>query len=1114
MDAEQRADALDTRRSFCVSAPAGSGKTELLIQRFLALLARVERPEQVLAITFTRKAAAEMQARVAQALDGAVRQLPVAHEHDLVTRKLAVAALAAGERQGWQLQRDAAALNIKTIDSFCAGLTRQMPVLSRFGGQATPTEDAQELYREAVRDLLALIDSGGALATDLRALLLHFDNNWDRLETLLVSMLARRDQWQDYTGAHMAPQDAERRLLDTVQRVVEERLGEVSLLLDPWEGELGALLGYARSNLGYPAESALPPITLGAVNRWREVAELLLTSTDGWRKTVNVAQGFPPGKGEATEWKDRHKALTSELAQLPGLLEELAMLKALPDMGHNGSSWALVLHLSHILPNLAACLLLVFRRRGLVDYSQIAQSALDALGDDNAPTELALKLDYRIEHILVDEFQDTAINQYTLVSRLSRGWAEHNELHPERPRTLFVVGDGMQSIYGFRNANVGLFLRAQAEGFNGVRLEPLVLQSNFRSRPGIVDWVNDTFSLAFPAENNHRRGRVSFSPAIAVKSADGTQPAVSMHAFTGDGAIAAEARFTASCIAAALAEPGSGSIAVLGRSRGQLTATLAALREQGISYAAQDMDPLESAFAIVDLMSLCRALANPADRVAWFALLRAPWCGLSLADLQLVAGWGEHPNLGYPLQTFSDPALAQALSADGASRLAHLVHAIQWAASRRDRLALRAWVEQTWLRLGGPACIADSTGLRDADTFFALLERADAEGVGLDPHWLQQRLTRLFASGDRPDARVQVMTLHKAKGLEFDRVFIPALAARPRSDSRPLLLWDDYIGSGGERGFLLAADDHCEKGEPSLYNFLLRNEKEKSDMEAIRLLYVGATRAISRLQLSACLQREGTADDSLTGPVKSPAASSLLHTIWPTFRSAMRVHEEQLGEDFAAATRPAQGLWRLCQAPAAAPSNPYSQGAGNIPERARNRVDRHVGTVVHRALEELAQQRQLPEALDERLLARWRELLRSLGLHGPELGLALERVEALVSSTLADREVGRWLLCSGHPEAAVELPLTRVTADGGISDIIIDRTFIDRDSGQRWIVDYKTSQPPAGEALAEFLARERTSYRQQLLDYRDALAGFAPGPVRCALYFCALAHLEELVMAQ
>ena len=131
-DQTVRREAIDPSRSFCVSAPAGSGKTELLTQRLLALLARVDRPEQVLAITFTRKAASEMALRVIEKLDQAREAIPVTAEHERQTRELALAVIDHAARKKWRL--DDTTLNIRTIDSFCHELTRQMPILSGTGG--------------------------------------------------------------------------------------------------------------------------------------------------------------------------------------------------------------------------------------------------------------------------------------------------------------------------------------------------------------------------------------------------------------------------------------------------------------------------------------------------------------------------------------------------------------------------------------------------------------------------------------------------------------------------------------------------------------------------------------------------------------------------------------------------------------------------------------------------------------------------------------------------------------------------------------------------------------------------------------------------------------------
>ena len=245
-DQHQRRRALDPLRSFCVTAPAGSGKTELLIQRFLTLLARVELPEEVLAITFTRKAAAEMRARIVDALERALDDQPPADAHSALTWTLARQALENDRQQGWELLAGPARLNIKTIDGYCAGLTRQMPVLSSFGGAVAPVDDARPYYLEATRAMLELLESSHAVAADLADIMLHFHNNWPRLENLLVSMLARRDQWLAYIGVDLHADSAEQSLQDSVRTLVQDCLQSLGAKLGAYQGEIMDCLDYSR----------------------------------------------------------------------------------------------------------------------------------------------------------------------------------------------------------------------------------------------------------------------------------------------------------------------------------------------------------------------------------------------------------------------------------------------------------------------------------------------------------------------------------------------------------------------------------------------------------------------------------------------------------------------------------------------------------------------------------------------------------------------------------------------------------------------------------------------------------------------------------------------------
>lgn len=202
VDAAQRAEALDARRSFIVEAPAGSGKTGLLTQRFLRLLSEVERPESIVAMTFTRKAAAEMKERIHNALLDAETGQIAADGHKEATRQLALAALAQDRLKGWNLLADTSQLQVQTIDSLCAMLTRQMPVVSEFGGVGKVVEDARDLYRLAARETLRNLTEGDEAGKALfRRVVLHFENDMSRLEKQVANMLQKRDQWDFLTSS-------------------------------------------------------------------------------------------------------------------------------------------------------------------------------------------------------------------------------------------------------------------------------------------------------------------------------------------------------------------------------------------------------------------------------------------------------------------------------------------------------------------------------------------------------------------------------------------------------------------------------------------------------------------------------------------------------------------------------------------------------------------------------------------------------------------------------------------------------------------------------------------------------------------------------------------------
>src|SRR5205085_4777358 len=188
------------------------------------------------------------------------------------------------------------------------------------------------------------------------------------------------------------------------------------------------------------------------------------------------------------------------------------MLLRAPAEKYTDEQWQTLSAMLELLPRAAAHLKLVFAERGETDFSEVAQGAVRALGTADSPTDLLLALDTRIRHILVDEFQDTSYSQWELLERLTAGWTMEGELR-DSGRTLFLVGDPMQSIYRFREAKVALFLQAWDAGLGSVKLERLTLTTNFRSQAGLVDWYNASFPAILPAEADPASRAVPYSRA-------------------------------------------------------------------------------------------------------------------------------------------------------------------------------------------------------------------------------------------------------------------------------------------------------------------------------------------------------------------------------------------------------------------------------------------------------------------------------------------------------------------------------------------------------------------------------------------------------------------------
>ncbi len=1132
--------------SLIVEAPAGAGKTELLTQRYLKLLQTVNAPEEIIAITFTNKAAAEMRLRILDSLIAAANQTPPPQAHKQITYDLSQAALQQAQLHNWQLIENPSRLRIFTIDSLCAHLARQMPLLSRFGAQPQVSDDASILYAQAAEQTLALLEHaehGNVVKTALR----YVENNAAQLTGLLINMLQKRDQWLGYSTAHHEIDTAQ--LQDTLDCLITTGLTDaVNALPLALQLALMPVARFAASqrptslNIDCLLDWQLPlTATPDDLGQWRAVAELMLTATGDPRKEggLNIKCGFP-----ATDEGRAHKKRLVELIAAINDTFALHAIRNLPDSTENNSGWQMIAALSKLLNLAVAQLWLVFQQAGEVDFVEIAQRASQALGgnladESEAPTDLALKLDYQIQHLLVDEFQDTSPSQIKLLEQLTRGW------QADDARTLFCVGDPMQSIYRFRKANVSLFINATTRGIGDIRLQRLQLYRNNRATPQIVDWINQTFAPLFPEFDDESQGAVSYRPSITDASKYNKNSGVEVHAIIKNDATEPAKQLEAEAVIAIIqreraANPAA-KIAVLVSAKNHLTHLVTTLRRShtDIKFQALEIEALAGRQIVQDLLALTHALHHRADRVHWLAVLRAPWCGLTLYDLHALAGSNHHATIW---QLMQDDELVSQLSSDGQARIQHVRAIFEEAFQSQGRTSTSRWVRGVWLMLNGAACLWEQADVIDVQAFFKCLDGLDKRNQ-FSPERMHSEIEKLFAAPDAQGENLQMMTIHKSKGLEFDTVILLGLgtATGGNNNEKPLLLWEKvsvhknmYKNTGKHAGSyteLLAAPfipkgarEGQDSTHVSVYDFLAAREKVRDSNEDARVLYVAATRAERKLHLVGFAGKNK--DDEF-----KPAANTPLALLWPAVShyfdelklndlkpndfkpndlklANLDIHEKAIGiEDDIANFTPQLVRLKQLQIPAALQTkNKIASDSSFVYSKtdSTNSLEADTGILAHRYMEIIAQQglETWPLTRISSLKPAMQYWLRQLGYSENEVLAAAERVHKLLTVTLNSAD-GQWVLKT-RTQANVELALTSLQ-NGEVKNYIVDRTFVEDDT--RWIVDYKTTE--LADAWLKTLQNTAENYRQQLDKYSILFANEAL-PIKRAILFMHNGKLVSL----
>ena len=1140
-----RDQALDVTNSFIVQAPAGSGKTELLTLRYMKLLVTCEQPEEVLAITFTKKAASEMRDRIIRSLNWCQECISQAYEPESEIENLRLdigkEVLAKDAKLGWQLLDSPSRFRVQTIDSFCFYLAKQLPILSQVGGDPQLLENIDLCFREAIRNTLAYLETDSSIATDIETLLVHLDNDIARVEDLLANLLQQRDQWTNHLFKLNVPgRTGDEDLQTNVSEWITESLTSARELLLAEEELLIRLFNHAiayrieSGNLSLPnfkPLKTLPGIEHNELESWHLLLGLLLTqdtSKPKWLSAAQAKHGFPAKTvGDAefkainAELKEQRLQLIESFSENPEILEALNYVRLLPSPDIDKDQWHFLSSVFNLLHHLSGELYIAMQHLGVVDYTQISNSAMLALGEEDNPTDIALALDHVIRHILVDEFQDTSYFQLILLEKLTAGWENSDN------RSLFLVGDAMQSCYGFRNANVGIYLDVWENGLRTVALNTLRLTANFRSQANIVNWVNQVFAASFPAQIDISRGAVPYSAADALHSPIEKQSVcTSVVTFEKEDkwlADQAEAAAVVARVQTLYQEYPEDDIAILVRNRGHLSLIVQGLREAELKWTATDIDRLNSLAVIDDLMSITRIILNPGDRLAWVAMLRAPWCGLGVSDLHELANHKyDELDIWSAIQQFASITLLS----DRAQRvLPPFIQIMQYMLSMRGRRSLRHTTEAIWNLLRGPSVCTSALELESAQRFFSLLNEKERAGGITNFSEFEEAVDAAFvpSSASTDTSRLHLLTMHKAKGLEYDHVILPALNRGTRGDEKPLLAWHERLNQHGDNRLFMAGLTATGTSDSKLYQLLRHEQKQKNQLESTRLLYIAVTRAKKSASLFASLGL----DDS--GELLSPASNGLLAKIWDVIADTsdltlsnandLATDTGLSGSDDNELTSPTpirrlDPPLQLEQEERSIIQQQVEQLQTNDEQRdsieeSRFELESLKGVLIHKCLEHYIQTDDKEQFLQSipAMHSYWQLKLRSLNLSTEESAAVIQSIEKNVLETVKHTDLA-WLFNNELQDSSCELPLSRVSK-GYLHNRIVDRSFVDADD-VRWIIDYKTGEPGKNTSLEAFIEEQKLKYKEQLDYYEAMFRDMESRPVKKALLLTAIPQLVEL----
>ncbi|MDA0786996.1 MAG: double-strand break repair helicase AddA [Proteobacteria bacterium] len=1107
VSARQREGA-DAGVSAWVSASAGAGKTRVLRDRVLRLLLAGVAPQRVLCLTFTKAAAAEMARRInAELGDWAVLEDVALGKRlsDLLGTDPPEDAARRARQLFARVLEAPGGMKIMTIHAFCQSVLRRFPleagVVPHF--QVMEERDAGELLEDAKAELLAsahMDDGDLGLAVATVAGRVHEMRFPDLLNEISRARAPFADMLQDFGG------------LDGVRARIAEIL-DVAPDTDPAAVLAGAC---AEDAFDGPALRNAVEVLAGGSKTDKERAALVgdwlagaaaprVEGFDAYALAYLTKQGEMRAKLATKPILDRHPDVDEALhAEGERVLAVYELLRK-ADLYQANSA----------LVRLAAELVARYEARkaasGRLDYDDLIARTRTLLRGNGAAAWVLFKLDGGIDHVLIDEAQDTNPEQWDVVLALveeffaGRGAGDEATAAAGLPaRSVFAVGDAKQSIYSFQGADpsrfdaVRKFLEARAAEARRV-WKNVALDFSFRSSRPVLEAVDRVFATTpagtgvvdpgTPVQHtplrNKAAGRVEIWPPLVVEKLDDPEPwKPPVDPVTRAGAMEQLAELiairTADWLASGemLESQGrpieAGDIMVLVRQRGDFVEALVrAFKARNVPVAGVDRMVLSEQIAVMDLLALGAFLLLPEDDLTLATLLKSPLIGLNEELLfELAHGRGQ----ASLWQTLAQRRDAHALFAEAHDLLSGLLARVDF--ERPYELYAGA------LARGGRARLFARLGPDAADPIDEFLslaltyERSHAPTLQGFLHWVAAGQAEVKRDLDQTSGAVRVMTVHGAKGLEAPIVFLPDTTRLPRV--LPNILWGEDA-RGAYFLWLPRADDADARA------LALREQvRARRDEEYRRLLYVAMTRAEERLYVCGWnAPAEGSwydlvrpALESVARVVDEPLLAAIVTEDAPVLRlSASQRGDVEQADAGAALPLTASPLWIDQPAPPEpapprplAPSNPGEDPPVRAPVGPDEDGTRFArGNILHRLLQWLP-----TLAPGVRRDSALRYLARSgLGLEpAVQTDLATEVMDILDSAEFAHLF---------GPESLAEVSITgTATAPDGTIFVIsgqIDRLVIS--DGRVAIVDYKSNRPPPAQAaaVAPIYLRQMAAYR-------------------------------------